>query len=250
MRKKVFTLFLCMAMILGSSLSAYAEEKIMSDGEIFDAVYYAVYNPDVVNAVGTDENALYQHYVNYGKQEGRLPYASAIGENTTVNVQAVDNSLEIEMAAWGYKMLATRESNNLNSGNLVISRIYTVDISEPNCKNFYKVWGSHSLFENSPHVCIDYTFINDNGAEQKCTAMMGKSNLRGKFFDQIDIDNKTYITLIYTSNFMSSTWKYDNVSLLDTNTVIEKADDLSSSKIYNGTKCNRQGLYDGIIKKL
>lgn len=37
----------------------------------FDAGYYAEQNPDVVKVCGTDEEALYEHYVTYGIKEGR-----------------------------------------------------------------------------------------------------------------------------------------------------------------------------------
>lgn len=37
----------------------------------FDAEYYAEQNPDVAAACGTDEEALYQHYMTYGIKEGR-----------------------------------------------------------------------------------------------------------------------------------------------------------------------------------
>ena len=55
-------------------LSANAAAKVMPDGYAFDASYYAENNPDVASAIGTDENALYQHYENYGKNEGRFAY--------------------------------------------------------------------------------------------------------------------------------------------------------------------------------
>lgn len=51
--------------------------KTMSDGTLFDPVYYAQKNKDVVKAVGTDEKKLYKHYKKYGKKEGRLPYEGA-----------------------------------------------------------------------------------------------------------------------------------------------------------------------------
>lgn len=57
-------------------MTAFAAPKTMSDGGTFDSEYYAQQNPDVVAALGTDENVLYQHYLNNGKAEGRLPYAT------------------------------------------------------------------------------------------------------------------------------------------------------------------------------
>ena len=51
-----------------------AGPKVMADGNLFDPVYYATKNPDVVAILGTDEAVLYQHYLLAGSKEGRLPY--------------------------------------------------------------------------------------------------------------------------------------------------------------------------------
>jgi len=56
------------------ALKVSAAPKEVSPGIFFDAEYYAAANPDVVAIVGTDPKALYQHWVNYGAMEGRLPY--------------------------------------------------------------------------------------------------------------------------------------------------------------------------------
>lgn len=68
----VFSIFAALAM---SANPIIAAPKQMPDGQIFDAEYYAVNNPDVVKVFGTSESMLYQHYVSYGKKEGRRPYA-------------------------------------------------------------------------------------------------------------------------------------------------------------------------------
>ncbi|MDE6621540.1 MAG: hypothetical protein K2K74_13870 [Lachnospiraceae bacterium] len=52
-----------------------AAPETMPDGTIFDADYYAQTYPDVANAVGTDRDSLYNHYVTFGKAEGRLACA-------------------------------------------------------------------------------------------------------------------------------------------------------------------------------
>lgn len=44
----------------------------------FDPVYYAVTYPDVVAVFGTDHQALLNHYLTYGINEGRLPYEGAL----------------------------------------------------------------------------------------------------------------------------------------------------------------------------
>ncbi|MBO5070692.1 MAG: hypothetical protein J6C37_10075 [Roseburia sp.] len=62
------------ALIIGLStsvMSVDAAPKTMPDGTVFDAEYYAETYPDVAAAIGTDETSLYNHYVQYGKAEGR-----------------------------------------------------------------------------------------------------------------------------------------------------------------------------------
>lgn len=54
-----------------------AAPRQMPDGTTFDAEYYAQTYPDVAAAVGSDETALYNHYVQFGKAEGRKTYAAA-----------------------------------------------------------------------------------------------------------------------------------------------------------------------------
>ena len=61
--------------------------EISDSNDGFDAAYYAKNNPDVVVVLGNDENVLYQHYINYGKKEGRLPNGTvATGQSAKLNV--------------------------------------------------------------------------------------------------------------------------------------------------------------------
>ena len=77
MRKKgVKVLLATMVCTMMIGATAFAQEKTMPDGTVFDTEYYAQSNPDVVAVLGMDENLLYQHYVVYGKNEGRKPKAS------------------------------------------------------------------------------------------------------------------------------------------------------------------------------
>lgn len=75
MRKKCLVLMLSLSIICGSSMTAFASPEPTPDGGVFDAEYYAENNPDVVAALGTDKNVLYQHFVMFGVNEGRLPFA-------------------------------------------------------------------------------------------------------------------------------------------------------------------------------
>ena len=63
-----------------SALPVNAEPKVMPDGTLFDAEYYAAVNPDVVKTYGTtDPDVMYKHYQEYGKKNGSDPVAPTIG---------------------------------------------------------------------------------------------------------------------------------------------------------------------------
>ena len=53
----------------GSSMQAKAGK--------FDAAFYAAAYPDVFKVYGTDQKALYEHYVTLGQREGRVPFSGA-----------------------------------------------------------------------------------------------------------------------------------------------------------------------------
>lgn len=93
MRKSKRTLLVTMtlALCLGSSMTAMAAPKVMSDGNVFDAEYYAQNNPDVVNALGVDENMLYLHYTSYGRTEGRLAVAPGTDTDAVMNEYLATN---------------------------------------------------------------------------------------------------------------------------------------------------------------
>ncbi|MBO4900279.1 MAG: hypothetical protein J5509_08295 [Lachnospiraceae bacterium] len=96
MKKKITALCLMILLTLSYSISAFAAPKTMSDGQLFDAEYYADNNPDVVKALGSTEEALYKHYIEHGKAEGRLPYADApkpsSSTKTSTSAPAVTNN--------------------------------------------------------------------------------------------------------------------------------------------------------------
>lgn len=75
-RRRIVTKSLAMAMAVGmiafNTMNAMAAEK-------FDPAFYASTYPDVVAALGTDANALYDHYITYGRNEGRKAYEGAAG---------------------------------------------------------------------------------------------------------------------------------------------------------------------------
>ncbi len=70
-------------MAFGWSMTAYAQPMVMKDGALFDAEYYAQANPDVAAVLGTDAELLYQHYLLYGKAEGRVASAPQIEDTAS-----------------------------------------------------------------------------------------------------------------------------------------------------------------------
>ena len=73
MRKKMAMALLAAAFCAASNMTAFAMPEEMPDGGVFDAEYYAENNPDVVAVMGSEKDALYLHYTQAGKNEGRLP---------------------------------------------------------------------------------------------------------------------------------------------------------------------------------
>lgn len=76
MKKKMMMTLLAMNMVLSSGMTVYATPARMEDGTLFDSDYYVETNPDLMVAYGRDTKKLYQHYVNYGKAEGREALSS------------------------------------------------------------------------------------------------------------------------------------------------------------------------------
>lgn len=67
-------------------VNANAKPKVMPDGTLFDAEFYANSYPDLLAAFGHDETMLYIHYVNCGKNEGRVCVANQGQGMVTLNV--------------------------------------------------------------------------------------------------------------------------------------------------------------------
>jgi hypothetical protein len=95
----VLTVATCMTVF---STTAFAQVKTMSDGTQFDAEYYAAQNPDVVAACGNNEIALFQHYVQFGKAEGRAPFANGTQTATASASSTTSSGVKMEAGDEGY----------------------------------------------------------------------------------------------------------------------------------------------------
>lgn len=75
MKKKINKIIMTFAMVLMMMAAVKATTIEAKAAGLFDPVYYAQTYPDVAEALGTDATVLYNHYVNFGQKEGRIPYA-------------------------------------------------------------------------------------------------------------------------------------------------------------------------------
>lgn len=88
MKRKLLVIFALVASLGTTGMTVYAAPKTMPDGTVFDAEYYAETYPDVKNAIGNDETALYNHYVQHGKAEGRKATADTTSVQATIGAEA------------------------------------------------------------------------------------------------------------------------------------------------------------------
>ncbi len=113
--KKTLVAIMTATMVLNSSLTVFAAPETMPDGTIFDAEYYAQNNPDVVAVLGTDKNVLYQHYLNFGKSEGRQAYKetpdAAVSANSVLIEAGDENYLRMGrlMSGFDYSLIPRTE---------------------------------------------------------------------------------------------------------------------------------------------
>lgn len=95
MKKRLIMSLLIGALTITSAMPVLAVPRRMEDGTVFDAQYYGANNPDVAAVFGTEEAALYTHYMMNGKYEGRKPCEDgAVPEGETL--AAYINSITIE----------------------------------------------------------------------------------------------------------------------------------------------------------
>lgn len=76
--KIILTVFAVLFLSLIPKNTAEASPKVMPDGGLFDASFYAATYNDVYKAFGMNEALLYQHYLLCGIKEKRLPYAGYV----------------------------------------------------------------------------------------------------------------------------------------------------------------------------
>ena len=99
--RKMFRNFVIIALVfmMGGNVAFAAESpasyysKKGNDGYYFDAERYATDYPDVANAVGLEKQALWNHYVTFGAQEGRVAWTTNPHINAQIKILVVAASI-------------------------------------------------------------------------------------------------------------------------------------------------------------
>lgn len=90
MLKRILASFAALLLFILSPITPYATEAApastlvqMSDGGYFDPAFFIATYPDLVAQIGTDTNAMYQHYLKYGQCQGMKPFADGAAQSLT-----------------------------------------------------------------------------------------------------------------------------------------------------------------------
>lgn len=174
MKKKLVMMTLASCLLASTfSLTVCAEPVEVEAGVIFDAEYYAETNPDVVNALGDDEDVLYEHYKLYGAKEGRQPY-----EPTT-------SKEDLEKAKKTKKVKKVKTKKKLDEEKIEYSNNY----------KGYKYWVKYGIYDDEK-IDAEFRTLNDyrksiglpefkvNKKLNKAAAMMALEYSVGYNFDK------------------------------------------------------------------
>lgn len=101
-------------LVLINGITIKAAPKTMPDGGVFDPEYYAATYPDVKAAFGTNESLLYQHYLRFGKAEGRQPFAP--GSTVTAPAPAAGATVQTANAVTPEQAVSIAYQGYINKG--------------------------------------------------------------------------------------------------------------------------------------
>ncbi len=89
MRRKI-ALYLTAVLVMSYGITAQAAPKVIG-GIKFDAAYYLARYPDLQQAIGNDETALYNHFVTCGMAEGRV----AVATPEDISAQSAEDMIKL-----------------------------------------------------------------------------------------------------------------------------------------------------------
>ncbi len=157
MKRKILAVT-AMVLVLSSSMTAFAAPKeVQSGGEkfTFDAEYYAQNNPDVVAALGNSADAMLQHYVQYGRAEGRKAY------NGDTGAKAITTAATTETVAKTVEPQPTYIELIEGSDGSIAEKIYCEHDANGRISK-KTVWNYIYGEPNGPSLIYTYSY-NENG---------------------------------------------------------------------------------------
>ena len=173
--KKSLLAIMAATMVLSSSLTVFAAPETMPDGTIFDAEYYAQSNPDVVAILGTDKNALYTHYMTYGKAEGRQATEEIQNAGTSAGSVLIESGDEnylrmgYLMSGFDYRLTPITENvyYALENGEWVEHRepLKTPRVSDPAADFIRSDWSEDIRYQAIKNEIIQMISKKGAGAE-------------------------------------------------------------------------------------
>ena len=144
------SIFATVFTVICGSAWAFAAPETMSDGNVFDAEYYAEQNPDVVAVVGADKNALYQHYLTCGMFEGRAAYGvNDVSEGDvpiTIPVMYSQNRYDLRALINNQPLVPT--STGYAFCDMLVDQILS-EITTPNMTTYEKVKACYDYIINT-----------------------------------------------------------------------------------------------------
>ena len=148
--KKQWMLTMLVVAMLGCGMTVSAQTKTMPDGTAFDAQYYADTYPDVKAAFGTDEQALYRHYIEYGKAEGRSANGNGAADVRTAQTAAKGNDQNAVRAQVNALGITYRPDLDAQWGRWAESLIMNPNLFEDDCWQFDGIEYVRGDYTNDP----------------------------------------------------------------------------------------------------
>lgn len=128
------------------------------DKDEFDAEYYAQNNPDVTAALGTDEDVLYRHFIEYGKAEGRLGCVNKYAEHGQVVSEIADTSRTIFVYEDGFMVMRSYYLYDVADDKYLIPR---TDFSDGLLDNDHNGIDDRDPFNTCEYTDLDYNCVAD-----------------------------------------------------------------------------------------
>ena len=124
----------------------------------FDAAYYAQNNPDVTAALGTDADVLYQHYMEYGKAEGRLGCVDAYSEHGQIVSEIPGGSSTMFIYEDGFRILKSYYLDGVAEDMYLIPR---TDFSDGLLDNDHNGIDDRDPFNTCGYTDLNYNCVAD-----------------------------------------------------------------------------------------